>query len=41
MKEASVELNKASAGFQGNLSNAEVVAAMGMAADIRKRQDLV
>ena len=41
MKEASVELNKASAGFQGSLSNAEVVAAMGMAADIRRRQDVL
>ena len=41
MKEANVELNKASVGFQGSLSNAEVVAAMGMAADIRRRQDIL
>ena len=39
MKEANNESNKASGSFQGSLRNAEVVAAMGMAHDIRRRQD--
>ena len=39
LKEANLESNKATNRFQGSLRNAEVVAAMGMAEDIRKRQD--
>jgi ATP-binding cassette subfamily C protein EexD len=39
MKEANNESNKASNSFQGSLRNAEVVAAMGMSEDIRRRQD--
>jgi ATP-binding cassette subfamily C protein EexD len=39
MKEANNESNKASSSFQGSLRNAEVVAAMGMSEDIRRRQD--
>jgi ATP-binding cassette subfamily C protein EexD len=39
MKEANTESNKASNRFQSSLRNAEVVAAMGMAEDIRRRQD--
>ena len=39
MNEANTELNKASNAFQGSLRNAEVVSAMGMAEDIRIRQD--
>ena len=39
LKEASLESNQASNRFQGSLRNAEVVAAMGMSEDIRKRQD--
>ena len=41
MKEANSESNKASISFQGSLRNAEVVAAMGMGADIRKRQNIL
>ena len=41
MKEANSESNKASITFQGSLRNAEVVAAMGMGADIRKRQNIL
>ena len=39
LKEANLESNQASNRFQGSLRNAEVVAAMGMSEDIRKRQD--
>jgi ATP-binding cassette subfamily C protein EexD len=39
MKEANNESIKASNSFQGSLRNAEVVAAMGMSEDIRRRQD--
>lgn len=39
LKEANNEANNAAARFQGSLRNAEVVAGMGMAEDIRKRQD--
>lgn len=39
LKEASAESNKASSRFQGSLRNAEVVAAMGMTENIRRRQD--
>lgn len=39
LQEANVESNRATAQFQSSLRNAEVVAAMGMAEDIRKRQE--
>jgi len=39
MKEANTEAIKASNNFQGSLRNAEVVAAMGMAESIHRRQD--
>ena len=39
LKEANLESNQASNRFQGSLRNAEVVAAMGMSEDIRRRQD--
>ena len=39
MREANTELNKATVSFQGSLRNAEVVDAMGMSSDIRRRQD--
>ena len=39
MKEANAESIKASNKFQSSLRNAEVVSAMGMAEDIRRRQD--
>ncbi|HBW85082.1 MAG TPA: type I secretion system permease/ATPase [Gammaproteobacteria bacterium] len=41
LKEANLESNKASNRFQGSLRNAEVVAAMGMSADITRRQDVL
>ncbi len=39
LKEANLESNQASNRFQGSLRNAEVVAALGMSENIRKRQD--
>ncbi len=39
LKEANLESNKASNNFQSSLRNAEVVSAMGMAGDVRRRQD--
>ena len=39
LTEANAEANKASNRFQGSLRNAEVVAGMGMAEDLRKIQD--
>ena len=38
MKEANAESNNAVVNFQGSLRNAEVVAALGLAADILRRQ---
>ena len=39
MKKANAEANAATSQFQSSLRNAEVVAAMGMAEDIRRRQE--
>ncbi len=39
LQQANVESNRATAQFQSSLRNAEVVAAMGMAEDIRARQE--
>ncbi len=39
LKDANLESSKASNNFQSSLRNAEVVSAMGMAGDVRRRQD--
>lgn len=39
LTDANATANKASARFQGSLRNAEVVAAMGMAEDVQRKQD--
>jgi ATP-binding cassette subfamily C protein EexD len=39
LTDANAAANKASAQFQGSLRNAEVVAAMGMAEDVQRKQD--
>ena len=39
LTDANVAASKGSAQFQGSLRNAEVVAAMGMAEDVRRKQD--